>query len=402
MVNITFFTRLSVFILAMGLLVACGGERSSTLQGAGAPTVESTETTATLTPQPQALTEDIETADTTPTTPATNIPTSMPEPLPTETAAPRPSPTSPDVAAEPTLTETAVPLPHAEGAIVVDHTSVDLFEQIPEEYLQAAANLRMIYIDRSVGANISDGLSCLAFESDEAAPNHCRRFEHPNPIFSSDPATVNWSRSGGYNRDNWAYTFWQEGACSQWYDKVDCFINMTTPIMDQYDVLSFQLSYLAVEESADIVNQPGGFFVDNTDRFDVYDLAVYEAAHPDKVFIYWTTSLSRQIGTAVSQDFNQQMRQYAITNNKPLFDVADILAHDPNGNPCYDNRDGVPYDNGNRSENHPDDGQDLLAICPHYTTEIDGGHLGSVSVGKIRLAKAFWVLMARIAGWDGS
>ena len=35
----------------------------------------------------------------------------------------------------------------------------------------------------------------------------------------------------------------------------------------------------------------------------------------------------------------------------------------------------------------------------HYTTELDGGHLGSVSGGKIRAAKAFWIVMARLAGW---
>jgi hypothetical protein len=33
---------------------------------------------------------------------------------------------------------------------------------------------------------------------------------------------------------------------------------------------------------------------------------------------------------------------------------------------------------------------------------VEGGHLGSVSAGKIRVAKAFWVLMAQLAGWDGS
>ncbi|MBE0411782.1 MAG: hypothetical protein IBX69_18800 [Anaerolineales bacterium] len=52
-------------------------------------------------------------------------------------------------------------------------------------------------------------------------------------------------------------------------------------------------------------------------------------------------------------------------------------------------------------EDYPDDGLDLPAICQDYTTEVDGGHLGSVSGGKIRVAKAFWVLMAQIAGWDG-
>ncbi|HIP70515.1 MAG TPA: hypothetical protein EYH05_03870 [Anaerolineae bacterium] len=62
----------------------------------------------------------------------------------------------------------------------------------------------------------------------------------------------------------------------------------------------------------------------------------------------------------------------------------------------------MAYSFGNNSENYPDDGQDTPAICPHYTTEVDGGHLGTVSAGKIRVAKAYWVLMARLAGWDGN
>ena len=39
-------------------------------------------------------------------------------------------------------------------------------------------------------------------------------------------------------------------------------------------------------------------------------------------------------------------------------------------------------------------------ICSEYTTEASGGHLGSVSAGKIRVAKAIWVMLAQIAGWQ--
>src|SRR5690606_2543925 len=62
----------------------------------------------------------------------------------------------------------------------------------------------------------------------------------------------------------------------------------------------------------------------------------------------------------------------------------------------YDHRDGVTYN----SENNPDDGINIPAICQHYTSETEGGHLGSVSAGKIRVAKAIWVLMAQLAGWN--
>ena len=95
------------------------------------------------------------------------------------------------------------------------------------------------------------------------------------------------------------------------------------------------------------------------------------------------------------------MRQWTSDNDKILFDLADILSHSPDGAPCYDNRDGVAYTINSNTENHPDDGLNTLAICQHYTSETEGGHLGSPSAGKIRVSKAYWVLMARIAGWDG-
>lgn len=307
---------------------------------------------------------------------------------------------SPTPTPQATVYPTATRPPVTGDAIVVDHTSVDLFEQIPESYINAAANLDMIFLDRSVGGNISEGLECLSYPTDEASPNHCTRINHVVSAFSVDPSVINWSRSGGYPRDNWDYQYWPASGCHEWAAILECFMQIMNPIINQYDVVSFQYSYLAVDEYSTIADQPGGFFWQNANRLDVYDLEDYEAQHPNQIFIYWTTSLSRSTGSSVSDAFNGQMRDYAISNEKVLFDVADILSHDPEGNPCYDNRDGVPYDNGNNAENYPDDGQNRAAICQHYTTETDGGHLGSVSAGKIRVAKAFWVLMARIAGWD--
>lgn len=306
--------------------------------------------------------------------------TPTPTPLPSPTPEPTPRPTRPP------------------GVIVVDHTSVADFEQIPDQYVNAAASLNMLFVDRSVGQNISEGLTCLSYPTDEQAPNNCVVLEHAVPEFTVDPSELNWSRPGGYDRSNWEYRFWEGSDCSQWYGKLTCFFEMTEPVIGQYDVVSQQFSYLSVGEGSTIVNEPGGFFWDNPGHADVYDHEAFEAQHANTEFIYWTTSLARSIGTPVSESFNDQMRQYAIDNGKILFDVADILSHDPDGNPCYDNRDGEPY----RSENYPDDGVNIPAICQHYTTEVNGGHLGSVSAGKIRVAKAFWVLMAQIAGWDGN
>ena len=168
----------------------------------------------------------------------------------------------------------------------------------------------------------------------------------------------------------------------------------------RYRVYSYQNSYLEVDDRSDIASPTTGYFARQANRFDIGDIEALEARHPTRIIIHHTTSLARGIGTQVSTDFNNQMRNYVRTNDKILIDVADIESHDPWGQPCYDNRDGVPYSVGNQSENHPNDGLNLPAICQHYTREPEGGHLGNPDVGKIRLAKAFWVLMARIAGWN--
>ena len=313
------------------------------------------------------------------------------------------------------LALTVVTLPSLAGTasgqgIVVDHTSVALFEQIPEEYLAAAAALTMMFVDRSVGVNINDGLTCLSYPSDEAAPTSCKRYAHVVPAFSSSPSEVNWSRAGGYSRANWDYYGWPGGGippelpcgrgAGSWHEKLGCFIAYVDANPARYRVFSYQNSFLEADTGSDIASPVTGYFAAQADRFDIADLEALQSRHPEAVILHFTTSLARNNGSQVTTDFNDQMREYVRNRQTFLFDVADIESHDPAGNPCYDNRDGVPYTAGNAFENHADDGQSYPAICQHYTRESEGGHLGSPEVGKIRVAKAFWVVMARIAGWN--
>lgn len=306
---------------------------------------------------------------------------------------------------EPTATEPLAPGSYFRtgNPIVVDHTSVALFEQIPPEYLAAARKLGVMFADRSVGANIDEGLDCLTASSWASAPAHCRtdyigsswNFQ----TYTSDaPARISFDPDPlKYDRSNWVF----EMHSGEWWKLTEDFItNLAPKHIDTADVLSYQITYLNVDEHSDIMDPNRGFFVDNPDRYDIYDLEAYMSQHPDKVFPIWTTSLARAIGTQASTDFNAKLRQYAKERNLVLFDVADIEAHTDQGSPCFDNRDGVEYCSQNgKCENYPDDGMDFLAICQDYTTETDGGHLGSVSGGKIMIAKAFWVMMAQIAGW---
>lgn len=91
---------------------------------------------------------------------------------------------------------------------------------------------------------------------------------------------------------------------------------------------------------------------------------------------------------------NERIRAYVRAHNVLLFDYADIL--------CWSN-DGALYttswvDYGRRNqvfpEIHPDN---MLDLSGSYAE--DGDHIGQR--GAVRLAKAMWWLLARVAGWDG-
>lgn len=319
---------------------------------------------------------------------------------------------------EPSETSTSVPpIIVNPNAMVIDHNSVALFDHIPDSYLETARNLHMLFSDRSVGQNINESLDCLAASSWAASAPGCRKdyvgdnweiklFLQPDLENGTVPERILFpADSIIYDRGNWEFVFKQ----GTWPSLTQHFIEELAPSYiytdTTYHVLSYQFSYLNVNpatDGSDISDPNTGFFA-NTPDYDIHDLEAFIDQHPDKLFIFWTSSLARSIGTQVSTDFNNQMRRYALENGKILFDVADIQSHTDQGGACYDNRDGVQYCRAatGACENHPDDGLDLPAICQDYTSEVDQGHL-NVSAGKIQIAKAFWVLMVRIAGWDGT
>jgi hypothetical protein len=93
------------------------------------------------------------------------------------------------------------------------------------------------------------------------------------------------------------------------------------------------------------------------------------------------------------------IRNYvSASSTRILFDYADIL--------CWNNS-GVKYitnwnDGGTlrpHANIHPDNTMDYDASWNVTTPVEDGDHIGEV--GALRLAKAMWWMLARIAGWDG-
>ncbi|GMU62573.1 MAG: hypothetical protein AMXMBFR34_43360 [Myxococcaceae bacterium] len=313
--------------------------------------------------------------------------------------------------------------------IIVDHTSLGLFEQIPEAYLQRARNLRMIFGNRSVGVNTSEALDCLSFDSDEVCwtcrvPGACARqcngscvdYTHDDPAYSSPPSSVDWARDGGYDRSNWVhesfYDTWS-AMLANYCTLLDGNQVQGSRSLNDFDVYTFQFSYLNV---TDLDQGITGIFQSIAgDKNDLLDLDSRVVSRPGKVFVYQTASLARTIGTSVSTTFNANLRTFAQTRDslgryRVLLDFADIEAHSPSGAPCVDSRDGVcwcrtPPSSGCEDYTMEgqacswDDGVQHPAICQHYTTELTNGHLVLGTI-KVRIAKAYWILMAQLAGWQ--
>ena len=181
------------------------------------------------------------------------------------------------------------PTPPPSGSIVVNHTSVALFDNIPAQYLTAARNLRLLFSDRSVGQNISESLDCFAASSWEASPAACRR-DYYNSNWAWKTYVYNDMLSGAvpaedllqpdptiYNRNNWTYEF----RMGTWSELTQNFSQELAPgYINSKDVLSYQFSYLNIDESNDIVDPTNGFFANTPSRYDMYDLEAYIAQHP--------------------------------------------------------------------------------------------------------------------------
>jgi len=300
--------------------------------------------------------------------------------------------------------------------------AVSQFDLIPDQYLTAARAKRVLFMNRSVGVNLDNAINCFTAQSYGKAQNVCRRemvqiggvwqyIQHSDADWSTLDPYIKFTPSPTiYNRSNWSYFIFAD----TWETMVQDFIeglhnggipaqtktgSPVTVIVDNYDILSFQFSYLNVEVGSTISQ----FFTVRPGQFDdAWDLEREIDDHltpRGAKFIYWTSSLARSIGTAEAEQFNNSVRFWAALHNRPLFDFAGVGQHNPDGSSCYDNRDGVAFSFGAQQENYPDDGLNISAVCPNKTPEANGGHLVTAH-GTVSVAKAFWVMIAKLAGWN--
>ncbi|MDT8306171.1 MAG: hypothetical protein RRC07_09560 [Anaerolineae bacterium] len=350
---------LAVVAVALVLLTACG-EGTAEQETAARATADSSHELKTAT-VPPAETATVERA-----TATAAFPTATATPSPAATA----SATALPATSEPTATA-ATMARAGTRTLIVNHETLAAFDEMPAEAIAAASELRLLFRHASVGHNIDNGLNCLQ-NTFEQRPNSCDRGLASDEILYDSV----------FDRSKWTFEFHSPppGQNPGWWNKVNFFVERVNNLApeEQYDVISFKLGYVDGLDDSYIAE---AFFAETWqgDTPTITDIEALQAAHPDRQLVLWTMGLARIVGTANSASFNEQMRAYVLEHGGVLLDIADIESHNPDGNLCT--HDGFP------------------ALCPEYTEEARGGHLNAR--GSQRLAKAVWILMAMLAGWDG-
>lgn len=342
----------------------------------------------------------------TPTPGATATDTPTPEPTPTVTGTP-----------EPTATDT----PSVPGAIIIDHTSVDLYDDIPEVYMAMIKTMWLNLPGESHASGYRKGVTFL-YNQDSNYPVVVTESAPPEP-YRTDALRVS-----GLNRNQ--YNNWDTGAGeAKWYANPSLRSRLINHLT-YCNTNNLEIAAMGFGWCWDMTwhNGPGGTvdpvyavrwagsseggpegdlrwgldaedyaLTGNTVCMDTYLAATEEyIAHCvlngyATQVIFTTGPVDGYSGESGAQRHikHQYMRSYVLTNNRVLLDYADILAFNDAGEENLQSWNGIDY-----QMIHSDNMQDFV---PPY--EEDGDHIGEV--GALRLGKALWVLMARIAGWDG-
>ncbi|MBW1818794.1 MAG: PKD domain-containing protein [Deltaproteobacteria bacterium] len=265
-------------------------------------------------------------------------------------------------------------LAHADEPIIINHTCTDL-SLIPNEWIEQAKLLTIHYAHTSHGSQVTSGAENLetlnSFYSFarrassteglpvEEDPPALRMYDGNPPETYIAPEDY-WLTIDGQNRtravaDTGSYGFSMWSWCGQVSDGNATYIQGYLDTMGQFEI-----------------------------------------EYPEMRFIFMTGHLDGTDSEGNLHQRNEQIRTYCRENNKVLFDFADIERYDPDGTDYLDlgATDACNYDGGNWADEwcaaNPD--SDLCASC-------SCAHSKALNCNQ--KGRAFWWMMARLAGWPG-
>jgi uncharacterized protein YjdB len=263
------------------------------------------------------------------------------------------------------------------GQIIADHTVIDKYNNIPQYYIDQVKKMWMVYAGESHSAGIRGGLSALEALDSKFAVN-VRESGIPDPYTSTNLRTSRATWGDINDASGWIYSYGEE----DWFTSTTA-INRTKAGINYCYTNNLLVSAIGF-----------GWCWDNGIDFNAYISATqsyfdYCSANniPTKVF-FTTGTVDTYTGSSgyTKHLGYESIRQHVKSNsNLILFDYADIL--------CYDDGSSTPNTTSYNGSTYP------VITSRNVSPEAYSSHISSA--GAVRLAKAMWWMLARIAGWDG-
>ena len=261
--------------------------------------------------------------------------------------------------------------------IIADHTVVDRYDDIPQYYIDQVKKMWLVYAGESHSGAIRDGLRVLELSFPSYAVS-VTEYGTPEPYTASNLRASRATWGDVSNASGWIYSYGEE----DWFTSALA-ISRTKAGIAYCNANSLTISAFGFGWCWD----PGVSVNDYLSATQSYIDYCTINSIPTKVFFTSgpvDDGLSDQDLYYKSIDY-AAIRAYARASSaRILFDYSDIL--------CYD-------DNGATST-RTWDGHIFPFITPaNKSPDVGGYHISQV--GAVRLAKAMWWMLARMAGWDG-
>lgn len=263
--------------------------------------------------------------------------------------------------------------------IIADHTVVDRYDDIPQYYIDEVKKMWVVYAGESHTFGVMYGLRNLEAISAVYNVNH---IESGTPeAFTASHLRASIAMWGDVNTSSgWIYGYGEE----DWYKSTLAKSRTKAGLQYCHDI-GPALSAIGFGFCWDWYTSDFAQYISATDEYIAYCAL---KGISTKVF-FTTGTVDAMPNTNESYTdylgYESIRAHVAADPSRILFDYADIL--------CYD--DGSESPSTCTYNGH---------VYPHITpTNLGAGNIGHIGyAGSVRLAKAMWWMLARIAGWDGN